>query len=58
MEWSDLDISKISRLDLCCNKCHKVNVKVKGEDLNCDFCGSPLIEFTDVLSNEGGQNGG
>lgn len=47
MEWNDLNISKISRLDLACNSCNKVNVKVKGEDLNCDFCGAELFAISE-----------
>lgn len=43
MEWNNLDCSKISRIDLSCKHCGRVNIKVKGEDLNCDGCGEDLF---------------
>jgi len=52
MEWNNLNINKISRLELVCPNCNKVNVKVKGEDLNCDFCGAELFVFFKEDKNE------
>jgi len=50
--WGDIDMSKIVRIDLCCFVCNKINVKVKGEDLNCDFCGHGLLGFTNCTKDE------
>lgn len=48
MEWNDLDINRITRMDLSCIKCSALNIKIKGEDLNCDFCGKDLFELEEA----------
>lgn len=43
--WEEVIAEDIARIDFCCFSCHHINVLVKGENLNCEKCGEPLIKF-------------
>ena len=43
--WEEVIAEDIARIDFCCFKCRHINVLVKGENLNCEKCGEPLIKF-------------
>lgn len=44
MEWNNLDLNKVKSIETSCATCGKINIKVRGEELNCDFCGINLFE--------------
>ena len=54
MEWSDLDLQKLKRIDLCCRKCGKVNIKIPEEACEgfLEFVKDNKIKLRDLQSND------
>ena len=44
--WEEAISKGIERMDISCPKCRHINILVAGENLNCEECGSELLEFT------------
>jgi len=45
ISWNELKASDVASISIGCGKCGKINTKIHGEDLNCDFCGNGLLNF-------------
>ena len=43
--WEEVIAENVLRMDLSCSRCSHLNILVKGENLNCEECGKPLLEF-------------
>ena len=40
--WDNLDWRKVNHIEVICETCKHINIKVPGEDLNCESCGNDL----------------